>query len=94
MPTDCSDLLHLVRIREELRARSDSQVDAVLHAYVDGQLIGALDFTRTSHRIHINVIYVKPDFRHRGVARALLTHLSRHYPDRAIAPENLKPPHS
>lgn len=90
MPLDCSGPPAPICIREELRTCSGSRRDAVLHAYMDGQLIGALDFTCAARRIRVNVLYVKPDFRRRGVARALLRHLSRRYPDCVIVPARLK----
>ena len=54
-----------------------SQVDFMLGAFEDGQLIGSVGFYRETalklrHKGHIVSMYVSPEYRSRGIARALL----------------------
>jgi GNAT superfamily N-acetyltransferase len=61
------------RFREQV----ESQVDFMLGAFEDGQLIGSVGFYRETafklrHKGYIVSMYVTPDYRSRGIARALL----------------------
>lgn len=51
-----------------------------LIALIDGQQVAALDFSVDGLRVTINMVFVKPPFRHQGVARALLERLRCDYP--------------
>ena len=61
------------RFREQVA----SQVDFMLGAFEDGQLIGSVGFYRESalklrHKGYLVSMYVLPEYRSRGIARALL----------------------
>lgn len=71
-------------IQEMLRAFHPSQLNAVLYAYVEDQITGALDFSRTNEKIQINTIYVRPDFRARGIGTALAKFLLLRYPNEKV----------
>jgi len=77
-----------VDIRETVTALRRDGVDAVLyaHAYAHAgaRQVGALGYTRTGDALRIDVIYVTPHFRRRGVGRALLRHLRERYPGLVI----------
>jgi GNAT superfamily N-acetyltransferase len=70
-----------LRIRETVTHACGDRSDAVLHAWLDGELIAALDFTLAAGMLRINLVFVKPQFRRRGIAAALLRHLRALYPD-------------
>ena len=67
----------------------ESQADFMLGAFEDGQLIGSAGFYRETalklrHKGYIISMYVSPEYRSRGFARALLVeaiHRARRLPD-------------
>ena len=69
-----------IQIRETVTASA-----AVLYAYLDGEQVAALDFTRKDGDIHVNMLFVKPQFRRRGIASALARHLASQYPGARIS---------
>lgn len=71
-------------IREEEDAFAKSEGSAILYAYMHGELIGALDFSRTGEGIRVNTIFVKPDFRRRGVGMALVRYLEQRCPQHGL----------
>ena len=64
---------------------SDSDHDNVLlNAFLDRQHVAALDCQVSARLVHINVLYVKPTFRDRGIAHAMLDFLRDDFPGREI----------
>ncbi|WP_431190175.1 GNAT family N-acetyltransferase [Janthinobacterium lividum] len=50
-----------------------------LSACIDGQQVAMLDFSPCGAQATLNMLFVKPPFRHRGVARALMREILRRY---------------
>ncbi|MBE3027330.1 GNAT family N-acetyltransferase [Janthinobacterium sp. GW458P] len=50
-----------------------------LSACIDGQQVAMLDFSPCGGEATLNMLFVKPPFRHRGVARALMREIQRRY---------------
>ncbi|MFZ4877472.1 GNAT family N-acetyltransferase [Janthinobacterium sp. Mn2066] len=50
-----------------------------LSACIDGQQVAMLDFSRNGGQVTLNMVFVKPPFRHHGVARALLRDILRRH---------------
>ena len=66
---------------EEVRSGNPEHViQGTLYAYHHKECIGALEFTVCTDTIFIRLIFVKPDYRGRGVARALAEALLHRYP--------------
>jgi GNAT superfamily N-acetyltransferase len=59
--------------------RIDWQGDSALCAWIDGQQVAMLDFSPCGGEVTLNMLFVKPPFRHRGVARALMREIQRRY---------------
>lgn len=74
---------HQARSVEEVAARMRTTSESFgLGAFVDGDLVGILRFERAQreknrHRASIHAVYVTPEYRGRGIARALLNELLR-----------------
>jgi ribosomal protein S18 acetylase RimI-like enzyme len=70
---------------EAIGLRFEEQ-QALLQAYSGRLLIGALDFTRTGTGagIRINTIYVRPEYRRRGIGTTLTRTLSQRFPEAAF----------
>ncbi len=74
---------HMAITVEQLAARMKPQPNQFgLGAFVDGKLVGTLRFERSGrlrrrHRASLHAVYVSPDYRGRGIARALLAEVLR-----------------
>ncbi|HKT25750.1 MAG TPA: GNAT family N-acetyltransferase [Candidatus Sulfotelmatobacter sp.] len=74
---------HQVRSIEEVAARMSATAESFgLGAFCEGRLIGILRFERAQreknrHRASLHSVYVTPEYRGRGIARALLTEVLR-----------------
>ena len=73
-----------LRIREEKSSARAPRQDRLLAAHLGAQHVGALDFSVVGQDVQIHVLYVRPAFRHRGIAHALLDFLRAAYPGLAI----------
>lgn len=61
------------------------QGETALCAWVDGEQVAMLDISRQDDAIRVNMVFVKPPFRRRGIGRALLQHLQQCYPQAGSA---------
>ena len=74
---------HQVRTVEEVAARMRAMAESFgLGAFCDGHLVGILRFERAQreknrHRASLHSVYVTPEYRGRGIARALLAEVLR-----------------
>lgn len=48
-----------------------NHIEAALYAYLDNEMVAALDFTRTGDDLCVNLVFVKLQFRRRGTGSAL-----------------------
>ncbi len=48
------------------------QGDSALCAWIDGQQVAMLDISRRADGVTVNMLFVKPPFRRRGIGGALL----------------------
>ena len=74
------DRTAFLQIRETVTASCSGRIEAVLYAYMDNEQVAALDFMKSDHGICINMVFVKPEFRRRGIGSALVQHLAALYP--------------
>jgi GNAT superfamily N-acetyltransferase len=70
----------ILRIQETVTVSSFDRIEAVLYAYLNNEQVAALDFIKSAHGICVNVVFVKPEFRRRGIGSALVQHLITQYP--------------
>lgn len=74
---------HQARSVKEFAARMRATPDSFgLGAFCDGRLVGILRFERAQreknrHRASVHAVYVTPEYRQRGIARALLNEAVR-----------------
>lgn len=62
----------------------ENVADAVFHAYLGMELVAALHCTRMDSRFCIDMVYVKPQYRRRGIAAALVRHLTERHPGATV----------
>lgn len=74
----------ILQIQETVTVSSFDRTEAVLYAYVYNEQVAALDFIKSDHGICVNVVFVKPEFRRRGIGSALVQHLITQYPSLKI----------
>ena len=65
-----------LRIRDEKSSAQAPRRDGLLAAHLGAQHVGALDFSVVGQDLQIHVLYLRPAFRRRGIAHALLAHLA------------------
>lgn len=58
--------------------------DNRVRASIGAAMIGALDYRYDAERLSVQMIFVTPSWRQRGVAAAMLTFLQRQYPAATI----------
>jgi GNAT superfamily N-acetyltransferase len=76
--------LDALTIGETVHANDEISMRGVLYARLGAEFIGALDFEATHSILWINVLYVKPQYRRRGVASLLLVWLHARHPDKPV----------
>jgi hypothetical protein len=59
-------------------------MDMTLNAYVNGVLAGHLDYSTFDDDVAVQMVFVEPDMRRKGVGSALLRELQRMYPGTEI----------
>ncbi|WP_300754354.1 GNAT family N-acetyltransferase [Janthinobacterium sp.] len=62
----------------------DWQSDHALCAWIDGQQVAMLDISQEADDVTVNMLFVKPPFRRRGIGRALLRQLLLCHPQAAL----------
>lgn len=72
-----------IHIREKVAATCADRTEAVLYAYLNNELVAALDSTRLDGGVCVNMVFVKPQYRRRGIGSALIRHMTAQHP-RAI----------
>jgi GNAT superfamily N-acetyltransferase len=83
-PAAAQCTLDALTIGETVQANDEISMRGVLYARLGAEFIGALDFEATHSILWINVLYVKPQYRRRGVASLLLAWLHARHPDKPV----------
>ena len=65
--------------------RIDWQGDSALCAWIDGQQVAMLDISKCADGVTVNMLFVKPPFRRRGIGGALLQRLLQCHPQAGAA---------
>jgi ribosomal protein S18 acetylase RimI-like enzyme len=79
-----SAALLVLQIQERVTASCSDRIEAAFYASVNNEQVAALDFTKSDRGLCINMVFVKPQFRRRGIGSALLRHLMMRYPGMAL----------
>jgi GNAT superfamily N-acetyltransferase len=66
----------LLHLRETVTTSGADRSEVVLYAYLENQMVAALDFTRMDDGVCMNTVFVKPQFRRRGIGSALVRHIA------------------
>ena len=68
------------------------QGELLLCAWVDGEQVGMLDASVAQSGVTVNMVFVKPPFRRRGIGGALLQTLLERHPQALIPDRVSRPP--
>lgn len=63
----------------------DWQGEHALCAWIDGQQVAMLDISGHANGVKVNMLFVKPPFRRRGIGAALLRRLLHDHPSASVA---------
>jgi GNAT superfamily N-acetyltransferase len=66
----------LLHLRETATTSCADRIEVVLYAYLENEMVAALDFTRMDDGVCVNTVFVKPQFRRRGIGSALVRHIA------------------
>jgi GNAT superfamily N-acetyltransferase len=66
----------LLHLRETVTASGADRSEVVLYAYLENEMVAALDLTRMDDGVCVNTVFVKPQFRRRGIGSALVRHIA------------------
>lgn len=61
------------------------QGEHALCAWIDGQQVAMLDISQHANGVRVNMLFVKPPFRRRGIGEALLRRLLHDHPSASVA---------
>lgn len=79
-----NEIKEKIMFKNEMRGFHSGQKDLSLRAYIDGKLVGWIDYVDFQGNPSISMIEIEPQYRRRGVARGLIYKLQNMYPDREI----------
>ena len=69
---------------QELTGCHHRQKDFELGAWLDGEPMGYVNFSIFENRLNVHYVFVRPDFRRRGIATAMYRQLAKEHPGQAI----------
>jgi len=75
----------ILQIQESVTASRSDRIEATLYASMNSEQVAALDFVKSGQGLFVNMLFVKPRFRRRGIGSALLRYLMMRYPGAALA---------
>ena len=79
-----ADLKRRITFREEQRGYHSGQHDMTLHAELDGQAVGYVEYSVLNDEVSVQYIKTLPGHERMGVATALMKHLQSEYPEQEI----------
>lgn len=82
--THSGDRTIFPQIEETVTVSCVGRIEAVLYASMNNERVAALDFIKSDQGVCINMVFVKPTFRGRGIGSALVQHLIMLYPNMKI----------
>jgi GNAT superfamily N-acetyltransferase len=82
--THPGDRTIFLQIRETVTVSCLDRIEAVLYAFMNNDRVAALDFIKSDQGVCVNMVFVKPEYRRRGIGSALVQHLVMLYPSMKI----------
>lgn len=62
----------------------ENVADTVFYAYLNKELVAALHCTRIASDLSVDMVYVKPQYRRRGIAAALVRYIAEQHPGATV----------